>query len=303
MSCAAAPKGLRWWFPQMPAERIAVLRILVGIYSVLYVTARLPHWLSFSRQPAIQFQPVGLLWWLDNPLHPAVYRAFVAAAVITSVLFLLGVAYRIAAPLFGLCLGVVLTYANSWGGVLHTDNLWLMHVVVLALAPAADAYSFDSRNEQARLPHFKYGWPVRLMCWICVLTYFLAGLAKLKNSGWAFVEGESLRNFVAMDNVRKIELGSVHSPLAAFVLSSTAPFRVLAAASLLLELAAPLVMLQRNVAKIWAIAMWCFHFGVLVLMAIVFLYPLTFVAFAPFFRTERLAEWIRRRFARRRVRG
>jgi hypothetical protein len=303
MNGTAAPKGLRWWFPQMPAERLAVLRILVGTYSVLYFTARLPYWLSFSRHRAIQFHPVGLLRWLDDPIHPAVYQIFVAMAVLTSFLFLFGAAYRITAPLFALCLGVVLTYANSWGAVLHTDNLWLMHVLILALAPAADAYSFDSRSEQAPPPHFKYGWAVRLMCWTCVLTYFVAGLAKLKNSGWAFVEGDSLRNFVAMDNVRKIELGSVHSPLAAFVLSSSGPFCLLAAGSLLLELAAPLVMLQRKVAKIWAIAMWCFHFGVLLLMAIVFLYPLTFVAFAPFFRTERLAEWVQRRRAARWVSG
>jgi hypothetical protein len=303
MNGTAAPKGLRWWFPQMPAERLAVLRILVGTYSVLYFTARLPYWLSFSRHRAIQFHPVGLLRWLDDPIHPAVYQIFVAMAVLTSFLFLFGAAYRITAPLFALCLGVVLTYANSWGAVLHTDNLWLMHVLILALAPAADAYSFDSRSEQAPPPHFKYGWAVRLMCWTCVLTYFVAGLAKLKNSGWAFVEGDSLRNFVAMDNVRKIELGSVHSPLAAVVLSSSGPFCLLAAGSLLLELAAPLVMLQRKVAKIWAIAMWCFHFGVLLLMAIVFLYPLTFVAFAPFFRTERLAEWVQRRRAARWVSG
>ncbi|MGD8825213.1 MAG: HTTM domain-containing protein [Myxococcales bacterium] len=303
MNGAQAPKGLRWWFPQMPAERLAVLRILVGTYSVIYFTARLPYWLSFSRHRPIQFQPVGLLRWLEHPLHPAVYQTFVAAAVLTSVLFLLGAAYRLTAPLFALCLGVVLTYANCWGAVLHTDNLWLMHVWVLALAPAADAHSFDHRNQPVPPAHFKYGWAVRLMCWICVLTYFLAGLAKLKNSGLAFVEGDSLRNFVAMDNVRKIELGSVHSPLAAVALSSSSAFQVLAAGSLLLELLAPLVMLQRKVAKTWAVAMWCFHVGVLALMAIVFLYPLTFVAFAPFFRTERLSRWIARRRAVRWVTG
>ncbi|MBW2686306.1 MAG: hypothetical protein JRE19_10360 [Deltaproteobacteria bacterium] len=33
-------------------------------------------------------------------------------------------------------------------------------------------------------------------------------------------------------------------------------------------------------------------------MAILFLYPVTFIAFAPFFRTERLAGWLRRRVSK-----
>jgi hypothetical protein len=44
--------------------------------------------------------------------------------------------------------------------------------------------------------------------------------------------------------------------------------------------------------------MWGFHVGVLALMAILFPYPVTFIAFAPFFRTERLIATARR-FRRR----
>jgi hypothetical protein len=108
---------------------------------------------------------------------------------------------------------------------------------------------------------------------------------------------------VALDNVRKIELGSLHSPLAAFLLPYPAVFQVLAAFSLLLEIAAPLVMLQARVAKVWSVAMWSFHVGVLALMAILFPYPVTFIAFAPFFRTERLAPPLRRLAARARARS
>ncbi len=295
----AAPRGLRWWFPEVPAERLAMLRILVGAYSVIYFGARLPYWLSFARHRAVQFRPVGALSSLDAPLEPTIYQTLVLLTLVGSVLFLLGAWYRVVAPVFAGLLFVVLTYANCWGGILHTDNLWLLHVVILALAPAADALSLDARKAMDLAPpHFKYGWAIRLMCWVCVCAYFLAGLAKLKNSGWGFIEGDSLRNFVAMDNVRKIELGSPHSPLAALFLTYSAAFQVLAVASLALELGAPLVMLSRRAAKLWSIAMWSFHVGVLALMAILFLYPITFIAFAPFFRTERLAQWVRRRRGR-----
>lgn len=272
-----------------------MLRILVGAYSVIYFGARLPYWLSFARHRAVQFQPVGALSWLDAPLDPTIYQALVLLTCVGSVFFLLGAWYRAVAPVFAALLFVVLTYANSWGGILHTDNLWLLHVAILALAPAADVLSLDAREATSLAsPHFKYGWAIRLMCWVCVCAYFLAGLAKLKNSGWGFIEGDSLRNYVAMDNVRKIELGSPHSPLAALFLPFPAAFQILAVASLVLELGAPLVMLSRKAAKLWSIAMWSFHVGVLALMAILFLYPITFIAFAPFYHTERLARRLRR---------
>ena len=293
-----APAGLRWWFPKLPAERLATLRILVGAYSVIYVAIRLPYFLSFARHRAAQFQPIGVLSFMDGPFEPNMYRVLVVLTLAASLLFALGFRYRLLGPVFAMLLLIVLTYVNSWGGILHTDNLWLLHVLILACAPAADALGLDSRAAPSPSAHFKYGWAIRLMCWVCVCTYFLAGLAKLKNGGLGFIEGESLRNYVALDNVRKIELGSLHSPLVAWVLPYSAAFQALAVVSLGLELGAPLIMVQAKAAKVWALAMWGFHVGVLVLMAILFPYPVAFIAFAPFFRTERLVP-IARRILRR----
>ncbi|MGB8328601.1 MAG: HTTM domain-containing protein [Polyangiales bacterium] len=294
MTEGLAPAGLRWWFPKVASERLATLRILVGVYSVIYVAVRLPYLFSFARHRAAQFQPIGVLSFMDAPFDPGIFRILVVLTLATSLSFLLGFRYRVLGPAFAVLLLVVLTYANSWGGILHTDNLWLLHVLILSFAPAADTLSLDARTTPNPPEHFKYGWPIRLMCWVCVCTYFLAGLAKLKNGGLGFIEGDSLRNYVALDNVRKIELGSLHSPLAAWVLPYSGAFQALAVVSLVLELGAPLVMLQEKVAKVWAAAIWSFHIGVLALMAILFPYPVTFIAFAPFFRAERLVPALRR---------
>lgn len=295
MSDGLAPPSLRWWFPAVPADRLAMLRVLVGLYSVVYLAIRLPHLMSFARHRAVQFRPIGVLSWMDQPFDGAVFRGLVVLTLVLSVPFFVGWAYRVTAPLFGVLLLVVLTYTNSWGGILHSENLWLLHVLILACAPAADTLSLDARSAtSAPSPHFRYGWAIRLMCWVCVVTYFVAGVAKIKNGGLGFVEGESLRNYVALDSVRKIELGSLHSPIASLLLPYPGVFRGLAMFSLALELGAPFVMLQAKVAKVWAIGMWGFHLGVLALMAILFPYPVAFIAFAPFFRTERLAPWFRR---------
>jgi hypothetical protein len=49
---------------------------------------------------------------------------------------------------------------------------------------------------------------------------------------------------------------------------------------------------------VWATAAWLFHVGIVALMAIVFAYPLSGVAFAPLFRLERLVAVVPARYRR-----
>jgi hypothetical protein len=216
----------------------------------------------------------------------------VLACVLSSFLFFVGYRYRVVAPIHAGLLLWVLTYSNSFGKILHTDNLFFLHVAVLALAPAADVLSLDARRERRAPPEpsGRYGWPIRLMGALAVAIYFLAALAKAKNSGFGFVEGETLRNYVAFDNVRKVALGDIHSPLGAALLPYAGFFTVLAYLSLVLEWGAPLAMTHRRIGQAWSVMVWGFHVGVLALMAIGFLYPVSFIAFAPFFAVERLLE-------------
>ncbi len=287
----------RVYFPSMPAERLAAVRVAVGLYALVYLLVRLPHLLRFAAYDPAFFAPVGPLAFLDAPLPPALYRGVVALTVALAVPFVLGVAHRVLAPAFALLLLAVLTYTSSFGKILHTDNLLVLHVLILALAPAADARSLASCARPAPSPHGRYGWPIRLLCAVTAAAYLLAAVAKLRQSGLAFVDGETLRNYVAFDNVRKAELGSVYSPLGAALLGFPRLFASLALASFALELGAPFALLSRRVGRAWSIAVWAFHLGVLALMAIGFAYQLSGVAFASFFDLERL------RLGRRRARA
>lgn len=283
----------RFWRDVAPPERLGMLRVIVGGYALVYLLVRSPHLLSYADYPPAMFQPVGIATFAPGPLVPFAARALVIATVVLAVPFVLGYRHRVLAPVFAGLLLWVLTYSNSWGKILHTDNLLVIHVGVLALSAAADSVSLDSRRRgsgAAPAADGRYGWPIRLMCALCVATYLLAGIAKVTNSGLAFVEGETLRNYVAFDNVRKIELGSIHSPVGAALVAWGAPFGLLALLSVVLELGAPLALAHRRIASWWVALVWGFHVGVLVLMAIGFAYQLSGVAFAPFFRVERLLD-------------
>jgi uncharacterized membrane protein YphA (DoxX/SURF4 family) len=292
---------LRWWFRPAPAERLAALRILVGGFAFFYVTTRLGLFLGYGHFPARDFVPLGVTRLLDRPLTAGAHTAIVVGTIVLALMFVLGLFYRVTAPLFAFALLWVLTYRNSWSMPFHTENLLALHAIVLALAPAADAWSLDAtrarrhRDTDATAPSESYGWPLRLMAALTCLTYVLAGIAKLRLGGMAWAEGEFLRDQVAVDNLRKVLLGSEPSPLAAPILEHPWLFEVMAIATLAVELGAPLALLGGRVALVWSLMAWGFHVGVLALMAIVFPYPLLGFAYAPFFEVDRLINWIARK--------
>lgn len=295
------------WFPSVPARRLAAFRIYVGGFALVYLVAQLPFWLHYGRFHKADWKPVGVLklpivkHLVALPLDPGAYNVLLFATIALAVAFTIGFLYRYLAPLFALALLLLLSYRNSWGMVFHTENLLVVHALVLAIVPAADAWSVDARRRASPAPdHERYGWPLRLCAAVTVLTYLIAGLAKLRLGGWAWTSGEALRDQVAIDNLRKQLMGSSMSPIAAPLLPHAWVFSALALMSLAIELGAPLALLHRRVAQVWSVAAWGFHAGVVALMAILFPYPLFFVAYAPLHRCERPIDWLVARWRRRR---
>lgn len=288
----------RRWFVEAPAERLAGVRILIGLFAFGYAVARLPHFARFSRFDPASFQPVGPVQLLSTPLPEAATWAIAIATAIAGAAFTLGYRYRITGPLFGLLLLWVTSYASSWGMVFHTENLMVLQVLAIGFGPAAEAWSWDARSQPVPEPSGRYGWPLRLAASIAVLAYFMAGVAKLRHTGIDWVTTDFLRNYVAYDALRKKELGSFYSPLGAALASYPALWKPLAALSLTAELAAPLALLGGRITKVWVVVIMGFHAGVLALMMILFAYPLFGFAFLPFFEIERplrrLRDWARR---------
>lgn len=292
----------RYWYASAPAERLAVLRIAVGLYGVLYLLIRAASLTSVVRFPRSEFEPLGVVRLLEAPLAaPYVYGAWMVALLAGSA-FVAGFAYRISGPLFAAAFLWVTTYRSAWGMIFHSENLAALHLGLLAWSPAADALSVDARRRPAACEASgRYGWVARAMCAITVVSYVLAGVAKLRLAGPVWLDGELLRGQVAYDNLRKIELGSIHSPLGAWLVrQGELPFRLLAWLSLLLELGAPVALLSRALARLWVFGVFGFHIGVGALMAIAFPYQLSFVAYLSFFPAERLAAWVRTFSARER---
>jgi hypothetical protein len=281
---------VEWWFAPAPAERLAALRILIGGYALVYILVRLPELAGVARYDAAQFRPLGVVRVLSTPLPPGAVLAIAIATCALLVPFVLGWRFRVIAPLAAAALSWTITYRNAWGMPFHTENLLVLHVIALAIAPAADAWSLDTRGGRARDGEATagYGWPIRLLATLTVATYLLAGIAKLRIAGMDWLDGEQLRNQIAHDNLRKALLGDGLGPLAHLVLEHPAPLVVFCVLTLVLELGAPLALLHPRAGHAWAIGAWGFHVGVILLMNIWFIYPLAGMAFLPFVAAERV---------------
>jgi len=285
---------------EAPAERLATLRFLTGVFALAYLLVRAPVLADFRRPPG-GFHPVGLVSWLDAPLPVWAVFVIFGLTLLTAACFTLGHRYRWTGPAFALLFLWVTSYRNSWGMVFHNENLLALHLCVLGLSDAAAAVSLDARRAGgAPPPHARFGWPLRLMSATTVLVYVLAGVAKLKVTGISWMDGDVLRNYIAYDAMRKTQIGSIRSPIAGYIVQVGWPYVLLSVFTLVVELGGPIALCSRRLTLYWVLAAYGFHVGVFASMAIAFPYPLSGIAFGSMFACERL--WNFRRLGRLRSR-
>lgn len=266
-----------------------MFRILLGAVVVGYLAVRYQAFLDLADQPDVRFEPVGVLSFSDSPLPEWLVPILLLVALLAGIGFCAGAAFRLAGPILAMSLVMLTTYRSSWGQLLHFENLMLIHVLIVALSPAAAAWSWDSRRRGREVTgSSRFGWPLRLAALATVITYFIAGLAKLRYGGIDWMLGDTLRNHVAYSASRLDLLGANPSPFAEWLVPHAWLFPPLATVSVIVELAAPLALFSRRFRNVWVVLAWTMHLAILAMMSVAFHYPLVGVAFAPLFRLERL---------------
>ena len=293
-----------------PPERLAMLRVLVALFATAYLTVRFPVFWQLGERRG-DFDGVGVAALLDRPLPAAVVRGTLAVTLVCGVATVAGWRSRVCAPAVAVGMLVLTTYRSSWGQLLHFENLCTLHLAILAAAPVADAWSLDARRRARSVAPARparparpvreptaYGWPIALCALVVIVTYVIAGIAKLRYGGIDWVLGDSLRNHVAYAAARNELVGAPVAPLADEFVDLAARvgdvWPLLAAGALALELGAPLALFGGRMRTAWVVAVWAMHIGILLTMRIGFPYPLFGVAFAPFFRIEGLVRPVER---------
>lgn len=287
---AAAPTSLwRVIDATAPPERLAMLRILTGAFTLVYLLARLPVLVQLTERTS-GFDGVGLAMLLSGPVPDAVILSTIGLTIVSGAAFALGWHFRWLGPVFAVGFLALGSYRGSWGQLLHFENLIALHLIVFSVAPAADRWSMDARagRRSPRPEATAYGWPIALAALVVAITYVITGIAKLRYGGIEWITGDTLRNHVAYSAARLDLLGGDPSPFAGWTVGASWAWTPAAAFSVIVELAAPVALIGGRVRTVWVIAAWTLHAGIAAMMFIVFPYPLFLVAFAPFYRVERL---------------
>lgn len=274
--------------PKARAERPAVLRIGVNAFSAIQNARRRDTLRDIHRQPANRFRPVGVCRVLDKPLDPKVADTLFDAAQVVNALAMVGLAHRFTGPANALLQLWTITYRNSFGMILHNDNMLVMQQIATGLSPSADALSVDVWRREGTLVPEKYsrsyGGVNTLSNIAASAVYFISGVAKVRSSyGWSWAGGTALREQIASDAVRKEVFGSKAPAGAEKLYNSKGPFGVLAAGALAVELLAPLALLNRRVGQGFSVAACGMHWGIRLIMGIKFPYNLFGVSYLGFF--------------------
>ena len=288
-STSEATKPVLWRVvdAEAPPERLAMLRILTGVFVVTYLLIRLPAFLQLAERDS-GFNGVGVASLLNGPVPDPVLGALIVSTLVCGLAYTVGWRFRWIGPVFAFGCLALASYRSSWGQLLHFENLFVLHVLIVALSPAADAWSLDAGRRCRRRDPTAYGWPIALAAIVVVVTYVITGLAKLRYGGLDWIFGDTLRNHVAYAAARIDLLGGDPSPLASWGVGLAWLWPFAAAVTVVIELAAPIALYGARIRTAWVIAAWLLHAGILAFMLIGFAYPLFLVAFAPFFRIERL---------------
>lgn len=286
----------RFWFPEWPAARLGLLRVILGLYVLQDLVRIRPAAHHVGDGGAHLWDPVGVTTLLAGPLEPALWANVYDLTIGLCVVFTLGVAWRVTGPLFAAFLLFSWTYRVSWQMIYHVHHLAMLHVLIVAVAPAAAAVSVDAwwrrrAGRPAPAASWRYGWPIRLLCVVTAILYMLAGVAKVQKAGWGWADGHNLLDQIAYDGLYKGLLGRVKdepSPLIEYAFTYRWLLAPLATGALIIEIGAPIALLHRRIGQAWALAAVGMHWGIHLAMNLLFPYPVYGIAFLSFFPIERL---------------
>ncbi len=295
---------LRLYGQAVPA-RLGLLRIAVGLYWLVRLVQTRGQVAEVVRVSATHFTPVGVVAGLAAPVPAAWFDLGWSVAIGLAVAWTLGVGWRVVAPAFAALLLTLLSYRLSWGQIHHEPHLPSLHVLTLALTPASAAVSVDALLRRRlggsrwlavcgtvaadAAPSWRWSWPVRAVCGVTAASYVLAGIAKMSGTaGLAWGSAENLLGQIGHLALQQDFLAGGGLPAVRFLYAHPEILGLFGVGTLVIEAGAFLALVDRRLGMLWSVAAFSMHWGIRLVMGIVFPYPMSGLAFASFFPLERL---------------
>jgi hypothetical protein len=276
-----------FWFRPISARPLGAFRLLIGIMVLAHLALLsfdLDHWLTDrgllvgdeAREIAGPLRPSPLQWVQD----PVSVRVFVGATAVVATVFTVGWRTRIMGVL--LYLGLLSIHHRNIPTNCGPDELLLIMVFYLMLAPAGAAYSLDARRiARRRGPSAEpliVPWAQRLIQLHLCLIYLDTAILKCNGSTW--LGGTAIHY-------------TLHNPeLGRFDLSALAPYpiliNILTYGALFLEFALAFLLWFRATRPFIALAGLALHAGVLIVVNVPLFGELMTATYLTFFTVGEL---------------
>ena len=106
------------------AFRLSMIRIVIGIFFLFQLLVLSDELRFLATRPHLEFSPVGVALFLEGPITALQLEALHVCTVLLALLWTLGFAWRLIAPLFALSIVCWFGYFLSWGSITHAFHYW-----------------------------------------------------------------------------------------------------------------------------------------------------------------------------------
>ena len=214
--------GDRWnayWFPSTPTLHLAICRIVAVAAQVFWFFPDLEEHRNLLLknpefiEPQLLIRAISAIVPREALFTPEAFTVLYWVTMVTGVTALVGFFTRTSLAVFALGTWILVAHLFSYGDRHHTEALFCIFLMLLALAPSGERLSVDAlirrrRRQGSEAPHASVVsdvaiWPLKVVHVLLALTYFSAGMSKVLHSGLRWLNGYTLQGHTLGDALER----------------------------------------------------------------------------------------------------
>ena len=192
----------RWnayWFPTTPTLHLAICRIvavaaqLFWFFPSMEEQRNLLVMNSEFIEPQLLIRAIAAVVPREVFFTPGAFTVLYWVTIVAGVAALVGLFTRTSLFVFALGIWILVAHLYSYGDRHHTQALFCIFLMLLALAPSGERLSVDALIRRRRVSASDASgasgmsdmaiWPLKVVHVLLAMTYFSAGMSKLLHSG------------------------------------------------------------------------------------------------------------------------